>query len=293
MRQKCLLRRVLSLNIEKWLIDLITDFVSNSELNRFSPEGEEKIWEKPLVGFSKGDDPYYDFYKKDIGEFYLTPEEFFNKAKEDNNSDKSMLSIVSWVLPQSAVTRADNKENKSYPAVRWVKARSIGEEFNKKLAEYVVAQLEGSGICSVAPIISPVFERKQSDKYGFASNWSERHAAFISGLGTFGLCDGLITAAGKAIRCGSVIFKSSVTPTIRKYEKYNEYCLYYSKGICMKCAERCPAGAIDRNGHDKNKCSKYQRDIIGPYTVKEYGLKSTCCGLCQTDVPCESRIPGR
>ena len=45
---------------------------------------------------------------------------------------------------------------------------------------------------------------KMSEKYGMASCWSERHAAFVSGLGTFGLCDGLITPVGKAMRCGSV-----------------------------------------------------------------------------------------
>jgi epoxyqueuosine reductase QueG len=29
---------------------------------------------------------------------------------------------------------------------------------------------------------------------------SERHAAYAAGLGTFGLCDGLITSVGKAVR---------------------------------------------------------------------------------------------
>ena len=38
-----------------------------------------------------------------------------------------------------------------------------------------------------------------SEKYAYASTWSERHAAYAAGLGTFGLSDGLITAAGQGM----------------------------------------------------------------------------------------------
>lgn len=55
------------MSFEKWVTDIIINFVCNSELKRFSFDNEERIWDKPLVGFSKGDDPYYQFFKKDIG----------------------------------------------------------------------------------------------------------------------------------------------------------------------------------------------------------------------------------
>ncbi len=98
----------------------------------------------------------------------------------------------------------------------------------------------------------------QSEKYGLSSAWSERHAAYVSGLGTFGLCDGLITPLGKAMRCGSVIARLSVTPTPRLYEDHHAYCLFFTKGICGKCADRCPAGAISKEkGHDKKRCQEY------------------------------------
>jgi epoxyqueuosine reductase QueG len=48
----------------------------------------------------------------------------------------------------------------------------------------------------------PEWSRRPSEKYVFSSNWSERHAAYTAGLGTFGLCDGLITPLGKAMRVG-------------------------------------------------------------------------------------------
>jgi len=138
-------------SFEKWITEIIIDFVCNSKLNRFSSDNEEKIWDKPLVGFSKGDDPYFNFFKKDIGDFYLTPEEFFSKAIKDVKTNESMFSVISWVLPQSVKTRSDNKKEQYYPAKRWVNARLSGDDFNKKLANYIVAEIEQKGIRAVAP----------------------------------------------------------------------------------------------------------------------------------------------
>jgi len=82
----------------------------------------------------------------------------------------------------------------------------------------------------------------QSERYGFASAWSERHVAYASGLGTFGLCDGLITPKGKAMRCGSVAAQIQVPPTPRPYQDHHAYCLHFSQGSCGLCITRCPSG---------------------------------------------------
>ena len=66
--------------------------------------------------------------------------------------------------------------------------------------------------------------------YVFASLLSERHAAYAAGLGTFGLCDGLITPKGKAMRCGSVVARIQIAATPRPYEDHHAYCLFYAKG---------------------------------------------------------------
>lgn len=51
-----------------------------------------------------------------------------------------------------------------------------------------------------APVQSTLRQWQVSFPFGYASNCSERHAAFVSGLGTFGLCDGSITPKDKALR---------------------------------------------------------------------------------------------
>ncbi len=155
-----------------------------------------------------------------------------------------------------------------------------------------MAKLKEAGYDSVAPMISPLWKGVKSEKYGFASTWSERHAAYAAGLGTFGLSDALITPKGKAMRTGSLIIDAVITPTPRPYKDHNEYCLYLMDGTCGACIQRCPIGAISEKGHDKELCNKYV-NMTKQYVPKHYGFDGYGCGLCQTGVPCESQIPGK
>ncbi len=275
-----------------WLKQSIKDFCSCSEHNTLRDDGNEKIWEEPIVGFSRGDDPLYVTLKEDTGAFYWTPLEIYRKTfpkEKEVTSDK--LSIISWILPQTDQTKQDQRKRGKYPSESWARARIFGEQFNDKLRHFVVDILSNREYRALAPVLSPLWDTRPSKNYGFASNWSERHTAFVSALGTFGLCDGLITPLGKAIRCGSVIANISIEPTQRPYRLHHEYCLFYTKAICRQCIERCPAGAITEKGHDKEKCNNYMRSIVTPHNKVQYGLKGGGCGLCQSGVPCESKIP--
>jgi len=243
------------------------------------------------VGFSNGGDSLYQFYKDDIGQFYLTPSEAFARIFPKVTVKSNQLTVISWILPHTEATKSEHRRQTRFPTERWARARIFGEEVNDKLRGHVITKLSDAGYEAVAPGISPLLEREKSRKYLFASTWSERHAAYASGLGTFGLCDGLITPVGKAMRCGSVIAKINIQPSRRPYNDHHAYCLFYSKGICGKCIIRCPTGAISKDGgHDKVKCSKYV-NMTREYVQTHYGFKGFGCGFCQTGVPCESRIP--
>ncbi len=143
----------------------------------------------------------------------------------------------------------------------------------------------------MAPQNSPAWSRQASPRYGFASTWSERHSAYAAGLGTFGLCDGMITAAGKAMRVGSVVARLQIPPSERPYQDHRAYCLFFNGGLCTKCIERCPVGAISEAGKDKKKCLSHLRPGSADYVKANYGFDGYGCGLCQTKVPCESGIP--
>jgi ferredoxin len=280
-------------NLAAWLEGIIQDFLRNSPENTLQNETHEEAFDTALVGFSRGDDPLYDAYKDHVGPFYLTPWEIFAVTFRDLGVKPEELTVISWILPQTEATKADNRKEDFYPSERWARARIFGEEVNVKLREHVVASMESEGYQVVAPSLTPQFSLRISPKYGLASTWSERHAAYASGLGTFGLCDGLITPVGKAMRTGSVVARIQVPPTSRPYREHQEYCLFFTKGICGICIKRCPVGAITEAGKDKATCLKHLFPVTKDYVTAEYGFDGYGCGLCQTKVPCESKIPGK
>lgn len=249
-------------------------------------------FDEPDVGFSRGDDPLYAFYKEHIdADFYRRPEEWLS-AKYRHEVDPSEVSVISWVLPQTQDTRDKSRKEKSCPPLEWTMVRVFGELYNLRMAKALEQHLNELGYEAVAPMGAEGFTIANHEKFVQVSNWSERHAAYISGLGTFGLCDGLISAKGKAVRYGSLIVRAKLTPTERPYTSYREYCLA-DKG-CRACIERCPAGAITEAGHDKKKCMEYKKTHITPINRDRYNYDGFgVCGLCQTGVPCESCIPGR
>ncbi len=267
--------------------------MNNLANNALEPGSELPAFTKPLVGFASGEDELFYFLKADIGsEFYWTPEEAFSSAFSDERVKADELSVIAWVLPQTKHTRLAHRKAINTPSVEWSKARYYGEKVNENLRRYVVDVFEAEGYQACAPVLLPNWSRALSHKYGFASSWSERHAAHVCGLGTLGISDGLITPAGKAVRVGSVIVRKRFAPPPRAYAHHNEWCLFHSTGKCLVCMRRCPAGAISKAGHDKIKCKEYIRNVTAVHVEKEQlGFKVNSCGLCQTKVPCESRNP--
>jgi epoxyqueuosine reductase len=272
------------------IVSMIRSFVESSPANSLNNSENEKVWADPLIGFSRGDDPLYQQYKQVIGLFHWTPLEIFEMAFPDIPIEPEELSIISWILPHTEAIKSDLRKNKQNPSEKWIRARIFGEKFNETLRRYVAAALNQSGHAAVAPAIFTTFKVEHSDRYGMAASWSERHAAYAAGLGTFGLCDGLITARGKAMRCGSVVARINLPATPRPYDNPYAYCLFYAKGACNACMDRCPANAISKSGHDKNVCIK-QLEAVGQYSAKHLSVQGYGCGFCQTGVPCESRIP--
>ena len=274
-----------------WATNLIRSWLNTSPENTLENKAGDKAWSDPLVGFSSGDDPYWDSFKEHVGPFHWTPAEAFEKAFPGIRVVPHQLTVISWVLPQTKETILATRKETAYPSERWARARYYGEPVNDKLRSHIVTEFAKVGIRAMAPVLHPEWSRMSSDKFIFSSKWSERHTAFVSGLGTFGLCDGLITPLGKAIRLGSIVAEIELSPTPRPYSNHQAYCLWFSRGICRKCVQRCPAGAISEKGHDKRSCIRFIRDVCQKHISERYGFNSYACGLCETGVPCESSIP--
>jgi epoxyqueuosine reductase QueG len=271
---------------------LIQTFVAESPQNDLGRAAAEKAFDAPLVGYSNGGDSLYAEYVAHIGDFYRTPLDFFLQAFPDQaHVPADDLTVISWILPSTAAVRTEQAAETQRPSERWIRVRYFGEKFNDALRGHVVATLAAAGISAVAPMGSPFWRRMDLGPYAPCSNWSERHAAYAAGLGTFGLCDGFITPVGKAVRIGSVITRLSIAPTARPYADHHANCLQYSHGTCGQCIARCPVNALSASGHDKKRCMQYVDAAMRDYSIKTYGIDITACGLCQAGVPCTDHIP--
>ncbi|MEY8001346.1 4Fe-4S binding protein [Clostridium sp. Mt-5] len=268
------------------LIKTAENFVENSEDNYITKSiaiSENvigmKIFEKPIFAFGDTDDEYFELLKQPsaIGKHFLLPKEWLPRSK----------TVISFFLSFSEAVRKGNRKNMLWPSEEWLHGRIEGQNFLNKLCIYLRSELIDAGYNSLVPSLDKRFWTVTSSNDSthpevlFTSNWSERHVAFVCGLGTFGLSKGLITQRGIAGRFGSILTELYLSPDRREYKKVYEYCL-----MCGKCIKNCPANAISmENGKNHTICSEFLNKTAEKYKPR-YG-----CGKCQVGVPCECRIP--
>lgn len=266
----------------------IVRFIAQSASNRL-PDGSAPYFDTPLVGFASATDPLFTAYKEIIGPFHLTPLELL---AGETGEEVARGTVICWILPIAESVRRSNRPQSDYPSRYWSQTRNFGEGVNSELRRHLSAWLQQRGHKALAPQLSSQWQEFADTPKGRASSWSERHAAYAAGLGTFSLNDALITEKGIAHRCGSVVTDLVLEPSLRSDKGYAWNCLYHRDGSCGACIGRCPVGAISFAGHDKARCCEYVYTTVVAAVAGEYGVKATGCGLCQTRVPCESGIPG-
>jgi len=269
------------------IIKIASDFVENSEYNYISNEIAisknvvgMKIFETPIFGFAPSDDEHFTLFKEPtiIGEHFMLPNVWLPQSK----------SVISFFLPFSNVVKRGNARGKLWPSEEWLHGRIEGQVFINKLCINLRSELIKVGFNSLVPTLDERFwaqtelnENSKHSEVSFTSTWSERHVAFVCGLGTFGLSKGLITSKGVAGRFGSIITELYLSPDTREYENIYEYC-----SMCGACVKKCPVNAISiAKGKNHKICSKFLNETSEKYKPR-YG-----CGKCQIGVPCENRIP--
>jgi len=257
---------------------------SMAALTQTSPannrNNEYLYYETPLIAVASASDPLFAEMKhpQAVGPLFRLPSEWLPSA----------VSVVSYFLPFSLKVRQSNY-SPGTASPEWLHARFPGEEFNNIMRSFVISETEKAGGLALSPVIDPGFV---SDYANYTSSWSERHVAYIAGLGTFSLNRGLITKKGMAGRFGSVITDLKLPITRRPYDMTFQYCPFLNDGSCGACIDRCPIAAISPSGKDKYTCHQY---LFVKNPMKDfnqaYGYPYSACGKCQTAVPCEDMIP--
>lgn len=238
------------------------------------------MFEEPIFGISDAKDSIYMEFKRSdvIGDPFLMPEEWLKGAR----------SVIAFFLPFTERVKVSNRCDLRSTSPEWLHARIEGQTFINRYLEAIRRFFQEMGAEACVPCLDKRFSIRKTpiitdshESLHFASGWSERHAAYASGLGTFSLSRSLITEKGTAGRFGSIIVSLGIKPDKREYTGITDYCI-----MCGQCIGRCPFGAIDiRTGKDQKICSSWVDETKERYAPR-YG-----CGKCQICVPCENGIP--
>ncbi len=253
-----------------------------SERDAITPQAAGvRLFDPPIFAVGDPDDPLFAGLKRPeaVGPHLLLPRDWLPEAR----------SVLSFFLPFSDAVKSSNAAPPGdFPSPLWLHGRIEGQAFLLDLCRELVRLLEREGAVSVVPAMDSRFwtvspPQPATGALCYTSNWSERHAAFICGLGTFSLSRGVITEKGVCGRFGSLITTAALPVTVRPYHDLEEYCIH-----CGACARNCPGGAISlEQGKQHPPCYDFQASILDR-TAPRYG-----CGKCQVSVPCMSKIPGR
>ncbi len=272
---------------------VLTELFEAEPNNRFDDPELGRLCDPPLVGVADARDPWFERFAALIGPFHWTPQHALRLSAPQAEA----RSVICWSLSVAQEARAANRRETRFPARSWAYARSFGDRIVTRLRHGLQARLRAAGFAALAPAVAPQNEVRYRPPLGLAACWSERHVAFVAGLGTFGLSGGLITCRGVAHRLGSVVTDLETQHTARPYgDDPFAWCLGSSEGTCGDCIRRCPAGAIGDTVHarDTEACRRHVRDVIAPLGPRMYGWEGRYgCGLCQTAVPCEYCLPER
>ncbi len=223
---------------------IVEDFILDPEINHVSKEeaADEsvvglKLFDKPIIGYASANDELYEKFKIDEkithGRF-IPPQEWMEDAK----------TVISIFLPYSKQVKAGNRRNMREPSKEWLHVRREGKKAIDKLSLYIKEILTQKGYLCVAPDIDDHYEEiigtwldinRPLNNSDYGSNWSQRHVAYVAGLGTFGLSKTLITKKGVAGTFTSLITNMEHEPTKRDYQGIYDYC-----SMCGACISNCP-----------------------------------------------------
>lgn len=226
-------------------------------------------WKEPIIAYADAADESFGELKNLVSPSHALPKDLLSEAK----------TVVAYFVPFEDEVAKSNVEGREC-SKEWGRAYIETNQLIMDLNIYINEELKRLGYKSNIIPATHNFDEKK-----LISDWSHRHAAFIAGLGTFGINNMLITDKGTCGRIGSFITDMIIEPTKREDK---ENCLYKHAGICKKCVDRCVNNALTIDSFDRHKC--YEMCLYNDKFHFDMGLVDVC-GKCVGGVPCATRNP--
>lgn len=226
-------------------------------------------WKTPLVGFADAGDSRFGELKRAVRPSHSLPEDLLPGAR----------TVITYFLPfDPAIARSNHRGD--FASEKWALTYIETNRLIGGLNERIHHLLGHEGfLCTRLPATHN-FDEEQ-----LMSDWSHKHVANISGIGSFGHHHMLITDKGCCGRLGSVITDAVIVSTPRT-EK--ERCLFKYDGSCRKCDKRCPTEALGDEPFRRHDC--YDRLLENARLHERFGLADVC-GKCAAIVPCSFADP--
>lgn len=224
-------------------------------------------WREPCFAYADAKDPMFNELKTVIGEHHKMPQDIMEDGK----------TVLTYFIPLEK-SIADSNIPGYFASEEWAKAYLETIDLIKAInggLEHLF-KLHGWKIAQTA-------DNRSWDPETMKCNWSHRHAAYIAGLGTWGVNHGLITEKGLCGRIGTLITDTYIEPTKRPEI---EACLYKRNESCKLCIAACPVSALGVPDTYNNWDCKAVTDENAVYH-EAIGFADVC-GKCMCGMPCST-----
>ncbi len=213
------------------------------------------------------DDPGFEDLTSFVGFDHYLPGDLLPGAR----------SIVCFFLPFSPNIVHANQAHQDLVAREWAIAYQETNALINRVTSRLIEDLGRYGIRAAAEPATGNF-----DYSALKSRWSHKSIAVMSGIGSFGLHQMVITDSGCAGRFGSFALDVEL-PVTKPSSK--ERCEYYANGACSDCVLACPVHALAEDDPFNRQACWGQCLRNGEY-FRDLGDDIHICGKCAVLGPC-------
>lgn len=227
-------------------------------------EKEQGFFREPLVGFASAADHLFTEIPRLVGDHHARPIDFLPTGG----------TVVSFFLPFTREVVSSNRGEGPVSrkwGLSYLAANALINEVSHGLAEAV---RERGYTAATVPATH------NFDSQTLQCGWSHRSAAFVAGLGRFGLNRMLIGPSGCAGRYGSLFVGAEIGPDHRSAP---ERCLFHENGKCEACVKACQPQALTAESYDRFKCRDHLLAISDQLNID--GKTCDVCGKCVAACP--------
>lgn len=226
-------------------------------------------WRKPVIGFVDANDSRINKLKDIVSKDHLLPNDILPNAK----------SIICFFIPFTEQIGKSNIQNK-LSSKEWALTYIRTNTLISKVSNEIEVLLNSSGYT-----VGKIPATHNFDYKTLISNWSHRHLAYLSGIGTFGINNMLITDMGCCGRLGSIVTNY---PFAKTTNRNKEKCLNKLNGSCGLCIGKCVNNAFNDSKYDRFAC--YDMCLKNAEHHKNIGYADVC-GKCLVGLPCSFKDP--